>query len=123
MVDSTKQALSYNSTITTSDIDSSCSTDVKEQYDGTIHKSDSLSLPSTHDHKHRSIQETVVEHRPEETSLSAGGYDSGIIQQPDISAYYTEGLKNPGWLTVLAAFMLNFYTFGIVCSWGVYQVL
>lgn len=122
MIDSTKQALSYNSTITTSGITSSSSTDVKEQYDGTIHESDLLSLPSIHDHKHR-IQEDVVEHRPEETSLSAGGEDSGITQADILAYYYTEGLKNPGWLTVLAAFMLNFYTFGIVCSWGVFQVL
>ncbi|KAI7879621.1 hypothetical protein K492DRAFT_81575 [Lichtheimia hyalospora FSU 10163] len=38
-------------------------------------------------------------------------------------AYHTEGWRNPGWLTVLATFLVNFSVFGTVFSWGNYQKL
>ncbi|CAO3625109.1 unnamed protein product [Mucor hiemalis] len=34
-----------------------------------------------------------------------------------------DGLKNPGWLTVLSCFLVNFYVFGTTFSWGIYQAL
>lgn len=128
---SPNQTLPNNgATSSTRDIISSrFSSDVKEQYDGTAPKSDSLVLPTRDDHKinhnynHKhSIQENMVEHIPDHTSLRTGGDENGI-KHLDVQEYYTESLKNPGWLTVLATFMLNFYTIGIVSSWGVFQVL
>lgn len=35
----------------------------------------------------------------------------------------TEGIRNPGWLTVLGTFIINFYTWGVLVSWGIFQVL
>lgn len=143
MITSSDQALSDSTTssqpivsqscdTSSSNIISNSSSDVKEQHNGTIHKrSDLLLLQSSsdhqinhkHDHKH-SVQENVVEHKPQGTSLKAADNDSRMTQcDDDMPAYYTEGLKNPGWLTVLATFMLNFYTIGIVSSWNVFQVL
>lgn len=34
-----------------------------------------------------------------------------------------EGIRNPGWLTVLGTFIINFYTWGVLVSWGIFQVL
>ncbi|KAJ8656244.1 hypothetical protein O0I10_008038 [Lichtheimia ornata] len=122
MIDSPNQTLSDNTTshqpTVSQSSDTSSDTISNSSTDSSDHK-----INHKHDHKH-SVQENVVEHRPEETSLKAGCNDN-IITQPDddMPAYYTEGLKNPGWLTVLATFMLNFYTLGIVCSWNVFQVL
>ncbi|CAO3669684.1 hypothetical protein G6F70_004706 [Rhizopus microsporus] len=36
-------------------------------------------------------------------------------------AYHTEGLRNPGWLSVISCFLVNFFVFGTVFSWGNYQ--
>lgn len=38
-------------------------------------------------------------------------------------AYYTDGIRNPGWLTVLSCFLVNFFVFGSCFSWGIYQKL
>lgn len=38
-------------------------------------------------------------------------------------AYWTEGIKNPGWLVVLSVFLVNFSMFGVVFSWGNFQQL
>lgn len=38
-------------------------------------------------------------------------------------AYYTDGFRNPGWLTVISCFLVNFFVFGSCFSWGVYQKL
>lgn len=35
----------------------------------------------------------------------------------------SEGIRNPGWLTVLGTFIINFYTWGVLVSWGIFQVL
>lgn len=37
--------------------------------------------------------------------------------------YHTDGLKNPGWLTVLSCFLVNFFVFGTTFAWGNYQKL
>lgn len=37
--------------------------------------------------------------------------------------YHTEGIKNPGWLTVLSCFLVNFFVFGTTFAWGNYQKL
>lgn len=78
-----------------------------------------------HHHKHNRYmhkEETEVEHAPDERTLRPDDdYYSDTTKQPE--AYYTEGLKNPGWLTVLGTFLLNIYTWGVVSSWGVFQVL
>lgn len=37
--------------------------------------------------------------------------------------YYTDGIRNPGWLTVLSCFLVNFFVFGSCFSWGIYQKL
>jgi hypothetical protein len=37
--------------------------------------------------------------------------------------YYTEGIRNPGWLSVLSCFLVNFFVFGTIFSWGDYQNL
>ncbi|KAI7891270.1 major facilitator superfamily domain-containing protein [Mucor mucedo] len=38
-------------------------------------------------------------------------------------AYHTDGIRNPGWLTVLSCFLVNFFVFGSTFSWGIYQKL
>lgn len=38
-------------------------------------------------------------------------------------AYHTDGIRNPGWLTVLSCFLVNFFVFGSCFSWGIYQKL
>jgi hypothetical protein len=38
-------------------------------------------------------------------------------------AYHTEGLRNPGWLTVISCFLVNFFVFGTTFTWGNYQKL
>lgn len=35
--------------------------------------------------------------------------------------YWTEGLKNPGWLSTCALFLVTFSIFGILFCWGVFQ--
>lgn len=45
--------------------------------------------------------------------------DSTFRQTP----YHTDGIRNPGWLTVLSCFLVNFYVFGTTFTWGVYQKL
>ncbi|KAG2237800.1 hypothetical protein INT48_002101 [Thamnidium elegans] len=35
--------------------------------------------------------------------------------------YHTDGIRNPGWLTVLSCFLVNFFVFGSCFSWGIYQ--
>ncbi|KAI8991432.1 hypothetical protein BDF20DRAFT_42916 [Mycotypha africana] len=37
--------------------------------------------------------------------------------------YPTEGIRNPGWLTVISCFLVNFFVFGTTFSWGNYQKL
>lgn len=37
--------------------------------------------------------------------------------------YHTDGIKNPGWLTVLSCFLVNFFVFGTTFAWGNYQKL
>lgn len=37
--------------------------------------------------------------------------------------YHTDGIRNPGWLTVLSCFLVNFFVFGSCFSWGIYQKL
>ncbi|KAJ8656250.1 hypothetical protein O0I10_008044 [Lichtheimia ornata] len=125
MIASSSQALSDSTTshqpIVPQSSDTSSSSDIissNSSADSSDHK-----ISHKHDHRH-SVQENVVEHRPEETSLTPSGNDNGITKpDDDTPAYYTEGLKNPGWLTVFATFMLNFYTIGVVSSWNVFQVL
>jgi hypothetical protein len=45
--------------------------------------------------------------------------DSSFRQTP----YHTDGIRNPGWFTVLSCFLVNFYVFGTTFTWGVYQKL
>ncbi|KAI9253803.1 hypothetical protein BDA99DRAFT_163833 [Phascolomyces articulosus] len=41
-----------------------------------------------------------------------------------IGEYYgTEGIKNPGWMAVFATFLVNFFIFGTIFSWGNFQRL
>lgn len=37
--------------------------------------------------------------------------------------YHTDGIRNPGWLTVLSCFLVNFFVFGTTFAWGNYQKL
>lgn len=37
--------------------------------------------------------------------------------------YHTEGIRNPGWLSVISCFLVNFFIFGTTFSWGDYQNL
>jgi hypothetical protein len=37
--------------------------------------------------------------------------------------YHTEGIRNPGWLSVISCFLVNFFVFGTVFAWGNYQKL
>ncbi|KAG0801406.1 hypothetical protein G6F22_001282 [Rhizopus arrhizus] len=37
--------------------------------------------------------------------------------------YHTEGIRNPGWLSVISCFFVNFFVFGTVFAWGNYQKL
>ncbi|KAI8145443.1 major facilitator superfamily domain-containing protein [Fennellomyces sp. T-0311] len=37
--------------------------------------------------------------------------------------YGTEGFRNPGWLAVVATFLVNFTVFGVVFAWGNFQRL
>jgi hypothetical protein len=37
--------------------------------------------------------------------------------------YPTEGIRNPGWLTVISCWLVNFFIFGTIFSWGDYQSL
>lgn len=37
--------------------------------------------------------------------------------------YHTDGIRNPGWLTVLSCFLVNFFVIGTTFSWGNYQKL
>lgn len=34
-----------------------------------------------------------------------------------------DGFKNPGWLTVISCFLVNFFVFGTIFSWGLYQAM
>lgn len=36
-------------------------------------------------------------------------------------AYWTEGIRNPGWVTVAGIWMMYFVSTGTVNSWGVFQ--
>ncbi|KAI9317746.1 major facilitator superfamily domain-containing protein [Dichotomocladium elegans] len=47
------------------------------------------------------------------------GESSSAIGDP----YWTEGWRNPGWLAVIATFLVNFTIFGTVFSWGNFQKL
>lgn len=33
----------------------------------------------------------------------------------------SEGWRNPGWLSVIALFLVNFSVFGIIFTWGIFQ--
>jgi hypothetical protein len=45
---------------------------------------------------------------------------AGVFKQ---EPYHTDGIRNPGWLTVLSCFLVNFFVFGTCFSWGNYQRL
>jgi hypothetical protein len=45
---------------------------------------------------------------------------AGVFKQVP---YHTDGIRNPGWLTVLSCFLVNFFVFGTCFSWGNYQRL
>ncbi|KAF7723454.1 hypothetical protein EC973_002007 [Apophysomyces ossiformis] len=40
-----------------------------------------------------------------------------------VEPYPTEGIRNPGWLVVFSAFLVNFFVFGTIFSWGNFQRL
>lgn len=37
--------------------------------------------------------------------------------------YINENIKNPGWISVISLFLINFYIFGIIFTWGIFQKL
>lgn len=39
----------------------------------------------------------------------------------DGEAYWTEGIRNPGWLTVAGTWLAYFVCAGTTSSWGVFQ--
>ncbi|KAG0180166.1 hypothetical protein DFQ29_001144 [Apophysomyces sp. BC1021] len=45
--------------------------------------------------------------------------DTKVTPEP----YPTEGIRNPGWLVVFSAFLVNFFVFGTIFSWGNFQRL
>jgi hypothetical protein len=45
---------------------------------------------------------------------------AGVFKQ---EPYHTDGIRNPGWLTVMSCFLVNFFVFGTCFSWGNYQKL
>lgn len=53
-----------------------------------------------------------------ETNKSVKLPTAGVFKQ---EPYHTDGIRNPGWLTVLSCFLVNFFVFGTCFSWGNYQ--
>ncbi|KAG0170499.1 hypothetical protein DFQ28_001813 [Apophysomyces sp. BC1034] len=46
-----------------------------------------------------------------------------ISKPTGFEPYGTEGIRNPGWIVVVSTFMVNFFVFGTVFSWGNFQRL
>ncbi|KAF7726988.1 hypothetical protein EC973_008183 [Apophysomyces ossiformis] len=78
------------------------------------------------------ITKTLTKTQSRTTCYSKGDIESptekdGISEveanQAEYGPYPTEGIHNPGWVVVVSTFLVNFFVFGTVFSWGNFQRL
>ncbi|KAI9306821.1 major facilitator superfamily domain-containing protein [Cunninghamella echinulata] len=77
------------------------------------------------------ILPSIIEESDEDLRSTKGIEDgNGVNRKSDFEDHssnksndYDEGYKNPGWFTVLSTFLVLFYTFGIIFSFGNFQKL
>ncbi|KAI9488484.1 major facilitator superfamily domain-containing protein [Zychaea mexicana] len=85
------------------------------------------SLPEiTHTLSKTRTNQTYKSQRGREDSLKTATADpeGQLPVVKTIGEYYgTEGIKNPGWFAVVGTFLVNFFVFGTVFSWGNFQRL
>ncbi|KAI8581020.1 hypothetical protein K450DRAFT_279412 [Umbelopsis ramanniana AG] len=67
----------------------------------------------------------MTETLPEPTNVSSDedtiGLPAGEKTTPNEVEDLSEGWRNPGWLSVISLFLVNFAVFGIVFTWGIFQ--
>ncbi|CAO3660979.1 unnamed protein product [Umbelopsis ramanniana] len=70
------------------------------------------------------MSETVREIE-ESTNISSDEDSIGVTEATKTNANevedLSEGWRNPGWLSVIALFLINFSVFGVVFTWGIFQ--
>jgi hypothetical protein len=80
----------------------------------------SLSAKSSDPKMSETVQELV-----ESTNVSSDEDSIGVTKATKTNADevedLSEGWRNPGWLSVIALFLINFSIFGIVFTWGIFQ--
>lgn len=72
------------------------------------------------------ITQTLSKIKSTNTQKSAHPYKEDIEEENVVfkqEAYPTEGIRNPGWMSVISCFLVNFFVFGTTFSWGNYQNL
>lgn len=82
-------------------------------------------LGSVHEVSRIMTRESEVQGQPKDDNASVitekGGGDAN--EKPWEVPIETEGWRNPGWLAVIATFLVNFTVFGNSFSWGNFQRL
>ncbi|KAK4509767.1 uncharacterized protein ATC70_007069 [Mucor velutinosus] len=106
----------------TEDITSTCPQQQQQDYPAVLESAPFPALGSLEE-----ITQTLSRVKSNQTQKNEKSILGELDQDEQLpfkqTPYHTDGIRNPGWLTVLSCFLVNFFVFGTTFAWGNYQKL